>query len=103
MPSPQPGSEIAQFYSTKTPGEIELEKQLGLMTAAIADCFATMGKEDQTMFRDQRRQESGIAADLLRLSRDFVVSMSKVRKRYQQAANLAHELGRDIAASEKNA
>ena len=68
MPSPQTGSEIAQFYSTKTPGEVELEKQLGLMTAAIADCFATMGKEDQTMFRDQRRQESSIAADLLRLS-----------------------------------
>ncbi len=91
-------ADIAQFYATKSPGEAELEKQLALMTGAIAGCFAQMGTEDLTPFRDQRRQEAGIAADLLRLSREVAVSLSKVRKRYQQAANLAHELDRDVAA-----
>jgi hypothetical protein len=96
MPSSR--ADIAQFYATKSPGEAELEKQLALMTGAIAGCFAQMGTEDLTPFRDQRRQEAGIAADLLRLSREVAVSLSKVRKRYQQAANLAHELDQDVAA-----
>ncbi|HVZ69013.1 MAG TPA: hypothetical protein VG891_06085 [Rhizomicrobium sp.] len=103
MSPTQPGEDIAQLYSTKTPGEAELEKQLGLMTAAIAECFAEMGKEDRTMFQELRRRESGIAVDLLRLSREFAVSMSKIRKRYQQAANLAHEISRDLAAAQKTA
>jgi hypothetical protein len=83
------GVAIAQIYSTKTPGEAELETQLSLMTGAIAGCFAAMGAEDRSHFGDMRRQEGAIAADFLRLSRDFVVALSKVRKRYQQAANLA--------------
>jgi hypothetical protein len=91
-------ADIAQFYATKSPGEAGLEKQRALRTGAIAGCFAQMGTEDLTPFRDQRRQEAGIAADLLRLSREVAVSLSKVRKRYQQAANLAHELDRDVAA-----
>jgi hypothetical protein len=98
-----PRADIAQFYATKSPGEAELEKQLALMTGAISACFAQMGTEDCTPFRDQRRQEAVIAVDLLRISRDVVVSLSKVRKRYQQAANLAHELIRDAAAVEKTA
>lgn len=99
MSSPQ--ADIAQFYATKTPGEAELEKQLALMTGAISDCFAQMGTEDHTPFRDQRRQEASIASDLLRISRDVVVSLSKIRKRYQQAANLAHELAQDADAIKK--
>jgi hypothetical protein len=94
-------ADLAQFYATKTPGEAELEKQLALMTGAVAACFAQMGTEDHTPFRDQRRQEAAIASDLLRISRDLVVSLSKIRKRYQQAANLAHELTQNAAASEK--
>jgi hypothetical protein len=100
MSSPQ--ADLAQFYATKTPGEAELEKQLALMTGAVAACFAQMGTEDRTPFCDQRRQEAAIASDLLRLSREVVVSLSKIRKRYQQAANLAQELQR-ASAAEKTA
>jgi hypothetical protein len=96
-------ADIAQFYASKTPGEAELEKQLTLMTDAIAGCFTQMASEDRTPFRDQRRQEAGIATDLLRLSRELVVSLSKVRKRYQEAANLSQELLQEVAAAEKTA
>jgi hypothetical protein len=89
------GATLAQIYSTKTPGEAELEKQLALMTGAIAGCFDQMGREDRTTFGDMRRQEGAIAADLLRLSRECCVALSKIRKRYQQAANLADALDYD--------
>jgi hypothetical protein len=105
MPSPESSSDrslsTAQLYASKTPGEAELEKQLALVTDAIAGCFTQMATEDLTPFRDQRRQEAGIATDLLRLSRELVVSLSKVRKRYQEAANLSQELLQEAAAAEK--
>ncbi|HEY4126210.1 MAG TPA: hypothetical protein VGM36_16415 [Rhizomicrobium sp.] len=85
----QPEIPIAEIYAAKTPGEAEMEKQLALMTGAIADCLSHMSQEDRSPFHDMRRQESHIAADFLRLSREFAVSLSKIRKRYQQAANLA--------------
>lgn len=95
MTNATPGTSIAQIYSTKTPGEAELEKQIALMTGAIAGCFDQMGKEDRTTFGDMRRQEGAIAADLLRISRECCVALSKIRKRYQQAANLADALDRE--------
>jgi hypothetical protein len=77
--------------AAKAPCERELEKQLALVTEAIANCFAEMQTEDRTYLGDKRNTESRIAAELLSLSRESALALAKIRKRYQQVAIMAQQ------------
>lgn len=63
--------------------EIEIEAQLGLMTAAIARCFERSEGEDRTTFQNLRSEEYGLASRLISLSAEMGHALAKLRGKFE--------------------